>query len=114
MEKKRFDTVDNPALSYLSSDDTDAEPAVSSTEERAAVPPKSGWLGLTADLAVQPRTERKSKRMNLLLKPSTLDEIRKIAGVRNVSVNAYINAVLEQAVRIEAKTLDGYKEDQEQ
>ncbi len=112
MEKKRFDTVDNPALSYLSSDDTDAETAASSTEDAAAVPP-SGWPGLTADLAVPPRTESKSKRINLLLKPSTFDEIRKIAGVRNVSVNAYINAVLEQAVRIEAKTLDGYKGNQE-
>lgn len=42
-------------------------------------------------------TEKMSKRLNLLLRPSLHEAVKKAAQLENLSVNAYINAKLEKA-----------------
>ncbi len=56
-----------------------------------------------ADLSAPkpPRPESRSKRLNLLVKPSTLSEISKIAEKYSISVNELINRLLEACVKNE-------------
>lgn len=45
------------------------------------------------------KRETKSKRLNLLVKPSTLNEISKIAQKYGISVNEFINRILEACIK---------------
>lgn len=45
-----------------------------------------------------PRKETKSKRVNLLVRPSVYDKLKVIAAASGVSVNDYINTVMERIV----------------
>ena len=55
-----------------------------------------------------PAPETKSARLNLVLKPSTLAGIRKIAAMHQSSVNGIINLVLEDFITKEAETINRY------
>lgn len=41
-------------------------------------------------------TERKSKRVNLLMQPSVMEDLQKIATMRRTSVNDLINSVMKE------------------
>lgn len=49
------------------------------------------------------KTETKSKRFNMLMRPSLFDRLQKCAGAKNISVNELINTVLEDFVRGEGR-----------
>lgn len=53
--------------------------------------------------------ERKSKRLNLLLQPSLLDDISKVAHMKRTSVNDLINTVLKEYREREGQTLEDYR-----
>lgn len=74
MAKKSFKDT-NPALQFIS---------LAGSEAPAAAPARPA-----AD-----QGEHKSKRLNLLLQPSVLAELTKIARMRQTSVNDLINCVL--------------------
>lgn len=88
MAKKNFKTdkeeiTVNPALSYF----TDKEPEA----ERA-----------------EPAKENKSRRLNILIRPSLLKDITKIATMNRTSTNDLINTVLEAYAEQEAATIEKY------
>jgi predicted HicB family RNase H-like nuclease len=43
--------------------------------------------------------EAKSKRLNFLTKPSTLNKLQELSEKYKMSVNEFINEVLEQAIK---------------
>ena len=136
MAKKRFNTADNPALSYMTGAELEqsaqeAESALSPDgaatfnelvdigrskpspdivleiveriKERGVTPEDAAQLARLYDIGKEAgrreaKPETKSKRLNLLLKPSTFERITAIAKARGTSVNDYINTALEQTI----------------
>jgi len=59
----------------------------------------------------KPRTdETKSKRINLLIQPSVIEDMGKIAHMKQTSVNDLINTVLKNYVKREASTISKYED----
>jgi predicted HicB family RNase H-like nuclease len=56
------------------------------------------------------KRETKSKRLNLLLQPSLLDDMSKIACMKQTSVNDLINKVLRDYTQSEVSTMARYDE----
>jgi len=52
--------------------------------------------------------ETKSTRLNLVIKPSTAAAMRKIATMKQTSVNGLINLVLDDYTRQEAAAIEQY------
>lgn len=83
MSKKDF--TSNPAFNFIDAPEG-SKPATSSTG-----------------------TETKSYRLNLLLKKSTAESIKKIAYMQQTSVNDTINRLLEEYIAANADSLTQYK-----
>ena len=54
--------------------------------------------------------ERKSKRINLLLQPSVLKDLSKVAHMRQTSVNDLINTTLKALTKAESGTIAKYNQ----
>ena len=54
--------------------------------------------------------ESRSRRLNLLIKPSTAEALYKIAFVKKTTVNGIINDLAEQFIRENADTLAKYEQ----
>ena len=54
------------------------------------------------------QSETKSKRLNLLIKPSTYDSLDKIAYARRESVNGIINGLIEKYIEENASDVSRY------
>lgn len=108
MAKKSFKDV-NPAMQFISAAQEPALPAPA-----AAKAPEPAPVAKASKTAKPPRPaapdsdERKSKRLNLLLQPSTLNGLAKIAHMRRTSVNDLINTVLKAYNDAEAETIKRY------
>lgn len=100
MAKKSF--KDNPALQFLST------PAVEEVEEipeakkaptkRRPAPKPSAPAKPPEGYKVNPLyVETKSRRMQLVLKPSLYERVREHAMAAGISVNEYVHSVLEEA-----------------
>ena len=91
MAKKSFKTAavkDNPAVSYISA--PEVQPEIRYTAEAAA--------------------ETKSKRVNLLLRPSVYRQIEKLAAMQRTSPNDLINTILASYAEQERDTIEKYNE----
>lgn len=90
MAKKSFKTPaavkDNAALSYISS--PEVLPEIRSTVE----------------------VETKSKRLNLLVRPSVYRQIEKLAAMQRTSPNDLINTVLAAYAEQERETIEKYNQ----
>lgn len=73
---------DNPALNFISNPVQGPREA-----DRTAAPPAT------------PATEAKTRRLQLLLRPSLYDRVKARAERDGTSVNEYINSVLEDATK---------------
>ena len=80
-KKKSFVEDLNPAVSFISNTEAVTEPAADGKRTRF--------------IFNTPERETKSKRLQLLLKPSTFEGIQARAAAAGTSVNNYINALLE-------------------
>ena len=93
--KKTFKNVDNPALRFIS--------AAEETEERDIIPAQQAPATSAASLkGFTPKTEKvetKSRRLQLLIKPSVYDRVKQIAEQSDLSVNDLINQILEEVVK---------------
>ena len=93
--KKTFKNVDNPALRFIS--------AAEETEERDIIPEQPAPATSAASLkGFTPKTEKaetKSRRLQLLIKPSVYDRVKQIAEQSDLSVNDLINQILEEVVK---------------
>lgn len=84
MAKKSFRENINPALQFISS-------AVAETPETTAEAPEG--------YKVNPLyVETKSKRVQLLVKPSTVEKLRARAKAEGRSLNDLINSILEESI----------------
>lgn len=54
-------------------------------------------------------TERKSKRLNLLIKPSIYEDLKKISVMKQVSINELINTALEGYAADQRELINKYK-----
>jgi predicted HicB family RNase H-like nuclease len=157
MAKKRFDSENNPALSYLSGmsaeqlaqETEQAEKALSdaghsvfngladaggtqppepeevraiieqiqekakdlSASDRAALS-RLYEIGKEAQRREAQPKEKKSKRLNLLIRPSIFEELKKIADAEGASVNDLINSIIEDFIATERgqRGLNWYRE----
>ena len=91
MSKKDFKDITNPATMFIStgaSEEIKTEPVkqeevkAPAQEVKKTAPPK------------EPKGETKSKRLNLLLQPSLMEDLGKVAFMKKDSVNNLINTVL--------------------
>lgn len=95
MSRKDFKAT-NPAAAFL----TPAEAPPAQTEPMPSAPPA---------VYIPPARETRSSRLNLVIKPSTAEQLRKIAAMHQSSVNGIINLVLEDYIEREAATLARYE-----
>ena len=87
MSKKSF--KGNPALQFMSSKPEPVEMERGLSGESAIVEGAVNFMYIT---------ETKSKRFNLLMRPSLFIDLQRCAKERNLSVNEYIHSVLEASV----------------
>jgi len=86
MSKKSF--KDNPALQFMSN-----RADAAAFENPPAVQPRS----------ITPRQETKSKRFNMLLRPSLFQVLQESAGRQGISINELIHGILEEHVKNDKK-----------
>lgn len=95
MPKKSFKDS-NPALQFISSAamalQEESIPATEIAAPQAVHPPQRP----ASERPLRTGGETKSKRLNLLLQPSVLDDLSKIACMQQTSVNDLINRVLRE------------------
>ena len=92
MAKKSFTTDLSPALAFISN--TEAITAAEPGQEP------------TRFIFNTPERETKSRRVQLLIKPTVYDGIKEMAAGAGASVNAYINAILEDFLKREGPAHD--------
>ena len=90
----------NPALQFISK----ATQNVDTTDNTQYTQNKYNTV------APKAKEETKSKRLNLLLQPSVVEDMEKIAAMKRSSVNDLINTVLKQFISQEGDTLARYEE----
>ena len=98
-QKKPVIDRDNPALGFLS---------IGSQEENTAAPEREDpevkeWQreAFAAGYRLIPidgKPEAKTKRVQLVMRPSLYEEAKAIADIKNLSFNEYINRIVEEAV----------------
>lgn len=96
MAKKSF-KADNPALQFITGPAV-SEPAPKPKRKAQEMKPAQGARPVKVKRAPAPQAnteERKTKRLNLLLQPSIMDDLKKIAAMKQTSVNDLINTVLK-------------------
>ena len=104
MAKKTF--KENPALRFVTTDeDTHNE---QNTEQTHI----TGKTSITNNAQYTDNTnnkqERKTKRLNLLVQPSILENISKIAHMKQTSVNDLISSVLRDYAETEEEAISLY------
>lgn len=92
MAKKKEFKIENPALKFLDTDNTQYTHNTDNTQ------------------CAHCTEETKSKRLNLLIYPSLLDNLKKIATMKQSSVNDLINEVLKEYADQQAETIRRYNE----
>lgn len=91
--KKTFKNAENPALQFISTPDVETEEREITADESGAAP---SLRGFTPKLD---KPETKSRRLQLLIKPSVYSAVKQIADASGLSVNEIINQILEDATR---------------
>lgn len=92
MAKKKEFKIENPALKFLDTDNAQYTHNTDNTQ------------------CAHCTEETKSKRLNLLIYPSLLDNLKKIATMKQSSVNDLINEVLKEYTDQQAETIRRYNE----
>lgn len=88
MTKKDFKTGVNPATMFIN---TQAEPEAPELQKEATPEPMPA---VKTDAGKDTKKEAKTKRLNLLLQPSLMEDLSKIAFMHKDSVNNLINIAL--------------------
>jgi len=94
MAKKSFINNENPALQFISNvpEEEPKAPKIPVEQMLTEVPDE-----YKPDFRIT-RKEKKSRRLNLVIKPSVYEKTKEKADLLGVSVNDYISQVLEQAL----------------
>lgn len=95
--KKNFIPEGNPVLNILGYDEVQPEKNIAPTEKKVVQPVFEDDADIYSVGAA--KTEPRSKRLNLLIKPSDFKEISKIAARHSISVNELINRLVESCIK---------------
>lgn len=82
---------------------------VHSVQEEQAVQNAPGVhdvLQAQEEQRTQGRAGMKASRINMAFKPSNLDYLHKIAGIKQVSLTAYVNSLIEADRKLREEELD--------
>ena len=92
---------DNPALQFISDPTPDAGAARPAQTEPAIADPADAraMLALRQAIQLSAPTESKSRRIQLLIRPSTFDKLKALSGETGQSMNEIINVALEMLLR---------------
>ena len=114
MAKKNYKSVVNPALQYISDNTEDMQKADNkrnTNNNQSAFNTDNEGNVFNADNKQYTHNdgeEIKSKRLNLLIYPSLLADLKKIAHMERRSVNDLINDVLSRYAEQEAEKIETY------
>jgi hypothetical protein len=107
----------NPALQYISSMEIEPHNAqdTQTTDNTPNTPAARNTYNAqdtshARNMPVMHKKEIKSKRLNLLLQPSLLEDMSKVARMKQTSVNDLINKVLRDYTQNEVSTIARYDE----
>jgi hypothetical protein len=111
-KKKSFRAVDNPAAAFISSNEPLHEQYGSASGRGGSLLQESQGEN-TTPVTHRPgkgrnENETKSKRLNLLIRPSLMNDFMKIAYMRRTSVNDLINRLIDHCVENDATLIDDY------
>lgn len=95
MGKKVIDRS-NPALSFISQASTEPEPSEPQERKHKEAIPEGYKLNPYL-------IEKKSRRLQLLIKPSLYEKVKERATEAGTSINDYINTTLENVTQNEAE-----------
>ncbi len=104
--KKSFRDVEHPAAAFISNNETVRQDRggnlLQDKKDEYYTPDTRQSKKLSAD------SEPKSKRLNLLIRPSMMKDFTKIAYMRRSSVNDLINTLIAECVSKDAALIDEY------
>lgn len=110
MAKKKEFKLDNPALKFLDTDDTHNTQYTQSTDNTPGAHCTDNTDSTHNTPTTHYRGERKKKRLNLTIYPSLLEDMQKIATMKQSSVNDLINEVLIEYAEQQAETIQKYND----
>ena len=87
-----------------------AKKSFKGTAENIKAAPALSFISEVATPAIDDGRETKSKRLNLLIKPTLYRNIEKIATMERVSTNELINRVLDQYAGDRVDLIEKYNE----
>lgn len=112
MSKKDFKTGVNPATMFINTQaEPDAEPDTPKVKKEPARKVNKPMPEAKPVKAPEPEKETKSKRLNLLVQPSVLEDFNKVAFMQHNSMNDIINGLMKSycdAHREEINTYNKY------
>ncbi len=85
----------SPALQFISQK-ADISDMPEEAGEKSSVPAQAAFEAEDAGIRFSERRELKTKRVQLLLKPSVHSRIKKRAAAGGMSFNDYVNRILER------------------
>lgn len=98
IKKKSF--TSNPALAYISTPDTDSTQDTGKTDNTH----NTDYTHNTHDTDL----ETKSKRLNLLVQPSVLEQLKKVAYMKQTSANDLINTIVKDYIAAQTEAIEEY------
>jgi len=104
MSKKSF--KDNPALQFMSrAEEIHSEPREERVAEVREIKPIAPASPAVDNFRVMPMMvfEAKSKRFNMLIRPSVFSHLKKISESKGTSVNDLINTIVENYIEDNGK-----------
>ncbi|NTU96943.1 MAG: hypothetical protein HGA62_03910 [Chlorobiaceae bacterium] len=112
-KKKSFRSVDHPAAAFISSNEPINEGYTGSSEINRSLLHESREEYNTSGnrpkgASGRKENETKSKRLNLLIRPSLMNDFMKVAYMRRTSINDLINRLVDDCVTKDASLIDEY------
>jgi len=102
MSKKSF--RDNPALQFMSRVEKEETKEVMVTEPKEIHEITQDARIIASNFHIVPTVfEAKSKRFNMLIKPSVFENLKKISENNGTSVNDLINKIVEEYISSDTK-----------
>ena len=109
MSKKDFKASVNPATMFINT--PQAEPVAPAPVKQTKAETKKPETKPTKEVKKDDSKETKSKRLNLLIQPSVLEDFSKVAFMERTSMNDLINTMIKSycdAHREEVETYNKY------
>ncbi|NTV99003.1 MAG: hypothetical protein HGA70_07560 [Chlorobiaceae bacterium] len=112
-KKKSFRNVDHPAAAFISNNEPVREGYAAGSGSSGSLFRETREEYNTSDLRFSGASgsnenETKSKRLNLLIRPSLMKNFMKIAYMRRTSINDLINRLIDDCVKKDAAMVEEY------